>query len=309
MNQPSEQLTALLLIRPAAFGYNPETAVNNAFQKNTVIAEATSQALLEFDGLVQQLQAADIPVVVLQDPPEPVTSDAVFPNNWLSTHADGTIVTYPMFAPSRRLERHPAHLAALENQFILRRHVQLEKWEEEGQYLEGTGSLILDRENRLAYACESPRTDRAVLEDFCREMGYVAVLFRAKDPTGMPIYHTNVILTLGPDYVIICKEIIPPEDWARLEAHFAASGKRLVPIRFEQVQQFAGNMLAVQNRSGEPHLLMSTTAYQSLSPTQLRELRAKATLLHAHIPTIEQLGGGSVRCMLAEVFLRPKTTE
>jgi hypothetical protein len=295
----------LLMIRPVRFGYNAQTAVNNAFQ----VADANQQevekkAIAEFDGFVEKLRNAHVDVTVVEDTPEPHTPDSLFPNNWISFHSNGTIVLYPMFAENRRLERKPTVLAAIKNKFLIQQTEDMSVYENKQLYLEGTGSMVLDRDNRLAYACLSPRTNRQVLEDFCTRMNYTPVVFNSMDEKSQPIYHTNVMMCVADRYVVICLESIPDEkEKNNVIEKIKGSGKSIISIRLSQMNHFAGNMLQIENSSGEKILVMSSQAYESLSPDQINELSGFNTILHSSLHTIESNGGGSARCMLAEVHL------
>jgi hypothetical protein len=295
----------LLMIRPVRFGYNAQTAVNNAFQ----VADANQQevekkAIAEFDGFVEKLRNAHVDVTVVEDTPEPHTPDSLFPNNWISFHSNGTIVLYPMFAENRRLERKPTVLAAIKNKFLIQQTEDMSVYENKQLYLEGTGSMVLDRDNRLAYACLSPRTNRQVLEDFCTRMNYTPVVFNSMDEKSQPIYHTNVMMCVADRYVVICLESIPDEkEKNNVIEKIKGSGKSIISIRLSQMNHFAGNMLQIENSSGEKILVMSSQAYESLSPDQINELSGFNTILHSSLHTIESNGGGSARCMMAEIHL------
>jgi hypothetical protein len=295
----------LLMIRPVRFGYNAQTAVNNAFQ----VADANQQevekkAIAEFDGFVEKLRNAHVDVTVVEDTPEPHTPDSLFPNNWISFHSNGTIVLYPMFAENRRLERKPTVLAAIKNKFLIQQTEDMSVYENKQLYLEGTGSMVLDRDNRLAYACLSPRTNRQVLEDFCTRMNYTPVVFNSMDEKNQPIYHTNVMMCVADRYVVICLESIPDEkEKNNVIEKIKGSGKSIISIRLSQMNHFAGNMLQIENSSGEKILVMSSQAYESLSPDQINELSGFNTILHSSLHTIESNGGGSARCMMAEIHL------
>jgi len=295
----------LLMIRPVRFGYNAQTAVNNAFQ----VADANQQevekkAIAEFDGFVEKLRNAHVDVTVVEDTPEPHTPDSLFPNNWISFHSNGTIVLYPMFAENRRLERKPTVLAAIKNKFLIQQTEDMSVYENKQLYLEGTGSMVLDRDNRLAYACLSPRTNRQVLEDFCTRMNYTPVVFNSMDEKNQPIYHTNVMMCVADRYVVICLESIPDEkEKNNVIEKIKGSGKSIISIRLSQMNHFAGNMLQIENSSGEKILVMSSQAYESLSPNQINELSGFNKILHSSLHTIESNGGGSARCMMAEIHL------
>jgi hypothetical protein len=267
------------------------------------------KAIEEFDQFVAQLRAVGIDVLVAHDSSEPAKPDAVFPNNWVSFHQEGHIVTYPMFAPTRRLERSEAVLQTVLDagfqQTGSRWH--LEQQEANNRFLEGTGSIIFDHPHRLAYACLSPRTDSALLDQLCDVLGYKAVAFHSVDDHGQAVYHTNVMMALGETFVVICLESVPDqEEKAKLLALFNETGKEVVEISLEQMNAFAGNMLQVRNQEGKTYLIMSETAYQSLSSAQIEQLSSHTQLLHSQLNTIETYGGGSARCMLAEIYLPKK---
>jgi hypothetical protein len=293
-----------LLIRPCAFGYNPETAVNNTFQQNGNQQDVQQKALHEFDAFVDLLDENDIDVTVVHDTPEPHSPDAVFPNNWLSTHADGTLCLFPMFAENRRLERKQTVLDALRNKFNVQNIVDFTAYETMQKFLESTGSMVLDRENLIAYACLSPRTDKEVLLDFCERLGYAPHCFNAVEKNGAAIYHTNVMMCAGEHFAVVCLEsITDSEQRDELVETLENTGKTIIPITLQQMQQFAGNMLEVKNLYHKHFLIMSHRAYCSLFPEQLAKIQMHhITPLHPDIHTIETCGGGSVRCMMAEIF-------
>lgn len=298
----------ILMVRPANFAFNEETAANNAFQsrdQRLTPAEMRESAVREFDAFVQKLRDAGVNVIVAQDSPDPVKPDAVFPNNWVSFHQEGYIVTYPMFAPTRRLERSEAVLDAVKQAgFTYTEHRHTEVSETENRFLEGTGSIIFDHQHRLAYACLSPRTDAALLQDLCRNMDYEAVVFHAVDGHGQDIYHTNVMMALGETFVVICLDSVrDPQERAMLEQKFRDTNKAVVDISLAQMSSFAGNMLQVRNNREETLLVMSEQAYRALTPDQISTLESHTNLLWADLSTIETYGGGSARCMMAEVFL------
>jgi len=288
--------STLLMIRPAAFGYNPETARNNAFQQsegaeNTEAIQA--QALVEFDAFVEKLRGVDINVVVVEDTLDPLTPDAVFPNNWISFHSNGTVVTYPMYAPTRRYERRGDVFNILAKDFDIRQREDFSGNEKQERFLEGTGSLILDRLNRVAYACLSPRTHADLLEEFCEWADYEKVQFHALDAEGQDIYHTNVMMAMGDDFVVICMDTIRNEqEKAQLEYYFRETEKEIINISLEQMNKFA-----------------SEQAFKSLLPEQISHIKRHTTILHSPLYTIEKYGGGSARCMLAEVFLPKKSNQ
>ena len=298
------------MVRPAHFGYNQETAVSNAFQtmdESLRPEEARRQAVLEFDTFVEKLRSAGVDVIVLEDTDTPVKPDAVFPNNWITFHEDGTVATYPMNAPARRLERREDVLETLGKRFLISQHLRFEHFEEMDMYLEGTGSLILDRPNRIAYACLSPRTDEHLLDDFCNKMGYEKLAFIAVDGNGQEVYHTNVMMALGDAFVVVCLESVRAKgERERLLNKFAATKKEIIEISLDQMMAFAGNMLQVRSRDGKPLLVMSEQAYKSLRPEQVQQIEKHAEILYSPLYVIEKYGGGSARCMMAEVFLPEK---
>lgn len=291
------------MIRPHVFYSNPETAHSNEFQA-TDSGVSAREAQIEFEGLARTLRNHGVEVLVVDDTPHPATPDAVFPNNWLSTHADGTVVTYPMQAPSRRAERRADILDDVfeRHGFVVNRHIDLAHFEDQQKYLEGTGSLVLDRLNRVAYACLSPRTCREVVEDFARQLGYDTVVFRALGVTGRAIYHTNVMMCIGTAVAVVCLESIHADDRGTFLERLSP-GRDVVSISAAQMREFAGNMLELRAADGEPVVVMSSRARASLSAEQARRLRAHARLIHAPINAIENASGGSVRCKLAEIFL------
>lgn len=305
----SVQITRhLLMIRPCHFGYNEETAQDNAFQiqDNSLNPfDIQQNALEEFDNFVALLMAAGVYVTVIEDSEAPRKTDAVFPNNWISTHEDGTLITYPMYAPSRRTERRTAILEQLAETFLVERKITLEHHEDEQRYLESTGSMILDRGNKIVYACHSSRTDEKVLDEFCQKMSYRKILFHAVDEHGMPIYHTNVMMALGIDFVIICLEAISDAtEKKRVIEALEKTGKTIFPITFAQMAAFAGNMLQVQNKQGDSFLVMSQHAYEALDTiAHIAKLHTHTSILYSPLDTIEKYGGGSARCMMAEIFL------
>ena len=296
------------MIRPVRFHSNPLTAASNRFQGRTAAspAEQQAEALREFDGLVQALTAAGVRVVQFEDTPEPHTPDSVFPNNWVSFHADGTVVLYPMEAENRRTERRRDIVDALaaEHGFDVRRIVDLSEHESRGHYLEGTGSLVLDRSHRVAYACLSSRTHLDVLGDWSQRLGYDVVAFDAVDRNGVPIYHTNVLMSVGEKIAVICAEAIPRKDQRdAVLARLGQTGHEIVSLSFGQMEAFAGNMLELRSERGERVLAMSEQARRSLTPGQLALIERYDRIVSAPIDNIESSAGGSVRCMLAEIHL------
>lgn len=304
----SQLASAVLMIRPVRFQSNPHTAKSNKFQGRNPSSPAQQQidAASEFDDLRAALEANGIQVLEFEDTAVPHTPDAIFPNNWVSFHADGTVVLYPMEAPNRRTERRPDIIEALSAQygFQVRQILDLSTHEEQGQYLEGTGSLVLDRVNRIAYACLSSRTHLDALGDFAQRMNYKVVAFDAVDRDGAPIYHTNVLMNVGEELAVICDEAIPRQDQreAVMES-LKSTGHDVIQLTFAQMESFAGNMLELRSASGERVIAMSEQARRSLTEAQLRKIKANAKVISAPIDKIESSAGGSVRCMLAEVHL------
>jgi hypothetical protein len=297
------------MIRPVNFSFNAETAVNNAFQMPPSAGEKDAQkaALAEFEGFVRTLRDNGVDVTVIEDTPQPYTPDSIFPNNWVSFHDDGTVCLYPMYATNRRLERKAGVLTAIGKKFRIGETLDLSGYEHNGLYLEGTGSMVLDRGMKIAYACLSPRTDRDVLLDFCRRLGYTPEVFAAVDAGGQPIYHTNVMMCVADRYVVVCPDALPiASERDHLTATITGSGKTMIPITLYQMSHFAGNMLQVHNDQGEKLLVMSTRAYESLDPVQLQQLSTFNRIVHAPLTTIESNGGGSARCMLAEIHLEQR---
>lgn len=296
----------LLMIRPKNFGPNPETLVDNSFQSDSpaeLAVQIAADAIREFDEMVAELRRNDIEVIVIEDKEEPITPDAIFPNNWFSTHQNGSIVTYPMKAPSRQDERREDVIDQLSESKGYKKRYGFEYHEAEEQYLEGTGSMVLDRVNGIVYACLSQRTEIRVLEKFAVLYNFRKVVFHAVDQNGQAIYHTNVLMAMGSDYVVICMDTIKDEEErAELLASFKETDKEVIEISLDQMNAFAGNMLQVRSKLGEPYLIMSETAYKSLDISQIDKILSFNKIISPAIPTIEKYGGGSVRCMMAEVF-------
>ncbi len=299
----------LCLVEPVAFGFNAQTAVTNRFQQEApelTPAVAAAAARRECTGLVDALRAAGIPLAVAEDTPQPPNPDAVFPNNWVSFHADGTVVVYPMHDPLRRAERRESVIDAVKQQlgFIEQRRIDLSAEEQRGRFLEGTGSLVLDHRERVAYACRSPRTDASLVQEWARLMDYEPFLFDAATPDGTPVYHTNVVMWMGTDITGVGLDWVPPAQRGALLKRLTASGRDILNLRGGQLRDFAGNMFEVTAPDASQHLVMSARAAASLDYTQRVQLaRAQCQPLVAAVPTIERLGGGSVRCMMAEVPL------
>lgn len=291
------------MVRPARFAFNEETAQNNYFQQPSGSESVAEKALEEFDTIVRLLRANDVDVTVVQDSPEPWTPDSIFPNNWFSSHLTGELVLYPMFAPNRRQERKREVLELLRRKMNHRKVVDLTPWEEEGEFLEGTGSMIFDRDRGVAYCCRSPRTSEKVLAEFCSRMNYDALLFDAVDAQGNAIYHTNVMMEVGTQVAVICLEAIRDEgEQRKVVSRLTAAGKIIVEITLDQMNHFAGNMLEIKSRGGEPLMVMSSSARKALTPDQERTIATFTRILSSDLGTIEANGGGSARCMVAEIF-------
>ncbi len=286
------------------FAFNTETAVNNSFQVNAGQQNVQDAALQEFDDFVRKLRAENIDILVVNDTSEPHTPDSVFPNNWISFHNNGDIILYPMYAMNRRLERKPSVIEEIKKQFVIRHTIDYTKFEQQDKFLEGTGSMVLDRDKMIAYACLSPRTDKELFEQFCEEMNYHPVSFTAVDNSGREIYHTNVMMCVADKYVIICLDSIKDvEEREHVENTIHNSGKELIEIGMYQMNNFAGNMLQVNNSSGKKFLIMSSKAYNSLSKRQIDKLTSFNDIIHSSLDIIESNGGGSARCMMAEIHL------
>ena len=299
----------VLMIRPASFRMNEETAVNNYFQKKTeeLHEEVNQKAQAEFDRFVEKLRSKGIRVVVVQDDPANDTPDALFPNNWVSFHEGGRAALYPMFAANRRRERRQDVFDQLKAEGVEITTINdYSPSENDNVFLEGTGSLILDREHKKAYCALSPRADKKLLEQFCNDFNYTPIAFTANQTVEgkrMAIYHTNVMMCIGENFSVICLESIDDDiERSTVVDNLTRDGKEIIAISEEQMHQFAGNMLQVKSEDGQPYLVMSKTAHDSLIPEQLEAIEKYCPILSADLNTIEVHGGGSARCMLAEVF-------
>ena len=304
----SQLASSVLMIRPTRFQSNPQTAESNAFQTEPGLPPAEQQraALQEFERLATALRDAGIEVIVFDDTSEPHTPDSVFPNNWVSFHADGTVVLYPMEAKNRRSERRLDIVERLDTAlgFQVRHVLDLSHHEKDGHFLEGTGSMVLDRVNHVAYACLSSRTHLDALGDFAQRMDYEVVAFEAVDRDGVPIYHTNVLMNVGEKFAVICDAAIMREDQrAAVLERLGSTNREIIRLDFEQLEAFAGNMLELRAADGVPVLAMSRRAWDSLNEEQRAKLQAGARIVTAAIDDIEDSAGGSVRCMLAEIHL------
>jgi hypothetical protein len=304
MSPGNQTSNAVLLVRPAAFGFHPEAASSNAFA-SAPDGEVQSQALAEFDALARRLSQARVNTLILDDSAEPAKPDAVFPNNWVSFHSDGTIILYPMATAARRLERDIDGLTALlkSSGFDVRRILDLSAHEDRERFLEGTGSLILDRPRRQAYASISIRTDRDVIAEFDEQLDYSTLVFEAADAAGQPIYHTNVLFSLGTHFAVLCTEAVAPAARAALIAEIEAGGRAIIEVDYGQMARFACNLIELRNRTGDPVIALSSAALAAFTPEQRRALEGFGELVDVAIPTIEAVGGGSVRCMIADIHL------
>ncbi|MEA4948388.1 MAG: arginine deiminase-related protein [Petrimonas sp.] len=291
------------MVRPARFAFNEETAKNNYFQQKTEQEKVAEKALDEFDAFVNLLRRNDVDVIVMQDTEEPWTPDSIFPNNWFSSHVSGELVLYPMFAENRRQERKPHILDFLRRKMNHPKLINLTSWEEKGEFLEGTGSMIFDRDKRIAYCCRSPRSSEKVLQDFCSRMNFDAVVFDAVDKNGNLIYHTNVMMEVGTQVAVVCLESIKEdEERKKVASRLTTTGKVIVEISPDQVEHFAGNMLELKSRNGSPLMIMSATARKALTTQQEKIISTYNKILSPELATIETNGGGSARCMIAELF-------
>ena len=301
---------SILMVRPSTFGFNSETANTNAFQRelqNHTVSEIHDKALAEFDNFVKLLRENGINVIVIDDTEAPAKPDAIFPNNWITFHRNGTVTLYPLHAPNRRLERRQDVIETLKQNFEVKKVVDFSQHENNNKYLEGTGSMVLDHENRFVYACLSPRTDADLLEDFCQHFGYQPIVFHAYDHKGSLVYHTNVILCIGHRFAVLCAAAIHDEQDRKFVINtLTRTGHEVIEITEEQLRQYAGNMLEVKDKEGQHYMVMSEQALKSLEPTQVQALEKYARLLAPPISTIEYIGGGSARCMMAEIFLPEK---
>ncbi len=299
----------ILMVRPYQFGRNPETAETNAFQQRT--GESPSliheKALQEFDNFVKNLRQNGVQVVVVNDRPEPHTPDSIFPNNWVTFHDNGTVILYPMEAENRRWERRRSILDLIETEFVIIHEIDLSHYEADHKFLEGTGSMIFDRENKICYACRSSRMHEEVLADFAEKTGFETIVFDAVDATNFPIYHTNVMMSVNQNHVIIGLDCLPNLAEKQQVIHkIEATGKEIITLSQDQIAQFAGNMLEVRNQDGDLILVMSERAFKSLTPTQIKKIEKSNKIVHSPLDTIEDNGGGSARCMMAEIFLPKK---
>ncbi len=306
-----QSTNTILMIRPISFRMNEQTAVNNYYQKvldNLLPATVNTKAQLEFDAFVDKLKAVGVNVIVIDDTLNPDTPDSIFPNNWVSFHENGDVAMYPMFAKNRRLERREDILDSLEEKgFFIENIVDYTEAEDDGYFLEGTGSIVLDRGNEKAYCALSPRADEELFIEFCEDFEMNPIIFEAFQTVNgqrKQIYHTNVMMSIGTTYAVICTDCIDDKSERKMVLeNLKKDGKEIILITENQVNNFAGNMLEVLGKNDEKFLVMSSAAHQSLTQKQIEQLQKHATILHSSLDTIEACGGGSARCMMAEVFL------
>ncbi|TAG86554.1 MAG: amidinotransferase [Bacteroidetes bacterium] len=300
----------VLMIRPVRFTYNTQTAESNSFQNEALREDAENtqkKALQEFDTMVESLRKEGINVHVIEDTPEPHTPDSIFPNNWISFHQTNDIILYPMQAENRRLERRNDIVESLREIYQVNQIIDFSHYEKENKFLEGTGSLILDRVNKVAYSCLSPRANQDLLKEFGEKMQYEMIVFDALDRHKKPIYHTNVVMCMGNNFGVICLECVPDTTQKQnIINAFERTNKELIEISFEQLENFAGNMLQLKTNQNSTILVMSERAFKSLTNTQIEKITKYTKIFHSPLDTIENNGGGSARCMIAEVFLAKK---
>jgi hypothetical protein len=298
----------VLMVEPIAFGYNSQTAENNYFQKEQKETDIQEKALQEFNNFAAKLREKGINVITVKDTLNPHSPDSIFPNNWVSFHEDGTVALYPMFALNRRVERRPEILERLKDEgFKINTVEDFSPFENEEKYLEGTGSMIFDHDYKIAYGSVSLRLDEELFRNFCAKFGFTPIVFHSYQNVGdqrLPIYHTNVMMCVAEQFVVICLDCIDDEmEREKVQEVIKSSNKELIEISEDQLQQFAGNMLQVQNEEGDKFLVMSETAFKSLTKEQVQSIENYCEIIYADLNTIEVNGGGSARCMLAEVFL------
>ncbi len=300
------------MVRPAQFGFNPQTAASNLFQKAPEEREDPGaihkKALREFNALADTLTRLGIDVLIFNDSAAHPTPDSIFPNNWFSTHPGGIVFRYPMMAENRRRERSGTVMTGLGKRFKINRTTDLTMFEREGKFLEGTGSLVLDHKNRTVYACLSPRTNEELVKLWAAKMGFETVSFSAFDAGGEAVYHTNVLMCVGDGFAVVClKSVKDPGERKSLRDSLAKNGHEIVEISLEQMQKFAGNMLLLRNKKSESFLVISRQALDSLAAAQVETLSGYAVLVPVELSTIETYGGGSARCMIAENFLTARS--
>jgi hypothetical protein len=308
MNQTTN---SILMIRPVAFRMNEQTAVNNYYQKvleNTTPSTVNAKAQNEFDAFVEKLRKVGVNVIVVEDTLDPDTPDSIFPNNWISFHENGDVTLYPMFAENRRAERREDILDILEDKgFVINEIMDYTSAEEDGFFLEGTGSIVLDRDNGKAYCALSPRADEELFIEFCEDFDLAPVIFEAYQTVNgerKHMYHTNVMMCIAETFAVICADCIDDKQERKMVLdNLKADGKDIILVTEDQVNNFAGNMLQVKGKDDKRYLVMSNSAYQSLTKAQIHKIEEHCEILHANLDTIEACGGGSARCMMTEIFL------
>ncbi len=307
-DDPAAICSAVLMVRPVHFGYNAQTAATNRFQHTkTALSTKVAQemALAEFDQYVTKLRDRGVSVVVVEDTANPKTPDSIFPNNWLSVHPNGQMVTYPLLAENRRLERRNDIAARVRRTYRVTDHLDISAAEANGKFLEGTGSIVFDHANKLAYACLSPRTDETLFRDLCQHLKYKPIVFHATDAEGVPIYHTNVMMSIGRQQAVICSDVIRDSTERRqVLASLEGSGHKIVSISENQMNHFCGNVYELSNPEQQAFWVMSDQAYAAFTPKQKAALEYDQAILHTPLNTIEALGGGGARCMVAGVHAK-----
>lgn len=301
--------SSIFMVRPEHFGYNSQTAESNAFQTDEIIDnsnEIRKSAITQFDKFVEKLRAHGIDVQVFHSPKHKKLPDAVFPNNWVTFHEDGSVVLYPMLAENRRLERRLDVIDKIGEIFFIKEVMDLSIEETNGFILEGSGSIVFDHINMIAYANESPRTNKALFERICNKLEFKAIFFKAVDEDGIDIFHTNVMMMIGDGYSVICAESIETSQRTDVLNELKKSGLEIIKISNQQMKAFAGNMIQLQNEAGEKFLVMSDTAYHSFDEGQKATLLKYSQIIHSDVSTIENVGGGSARCMIAGIHLNRK---
>ena len=304
-----QSTNSIFLIKPKSFGFNKQTSVSNSFQSKLKITdkEINKKVDREFNQMANTLIKNGIEVLIIEDSEEPKKPDAIFPNNWISTHQQGVIILYPMMAKNRRVERRGDIVTILKKKYKVKSVLDLSVFENENKFLEGTGSVILDRVFKKAYACLSPRTNKELFKEYCQHLGYEAIYFNAVDENRKKIYHTNVMMTLGTHFAVVCLEAIQSKFKRRLIIEkLQESNREVIEISQDQTKHFAGNMLELKNSKNEILIVMSRSALSVLDAKQRKTLKKHGKLLPINIKTIETIGGGSVRCMIAENFLPQK---
>lgn len=297
----------LLMIEPISFGFNEETAKNNFFQINENNDNVQGKALTEFNAFVSTLKAHKIKVITIKDTISPYTPDSIYPNNWITMQEDGNIVLYPMYAQNRRVERREEIIEQLKNDFSVKEVIDWSASEKNNEFLEGTGSMIFDHDNKIAYGSISKRLNEGLFNNYCKKFGYQPIVFHSYQSANgkrLPIYHTNVMMSVAKEFVVICWDSIDDkEEKERVADSISKSGKQVLEITEKQMHQFAGNMLQVQNSEGKRFMVMSKVAHDSLTVEQIKFIESYSQIIHSDLSTIEKNGGGSARCMIAEVFL------